>query len=175
MVLDWLAMPWFHAVMGNHEQMAIQYFNNEIPAGFLATNGGVWFIDMQPYQRIDYAMAFQKLPTAIEIETGGGIIGVVHAECPSSHWDFFANRLRMGGIVAQTAADAAMWSRNRIDFRDADAVYGVKAVVVGHTPVNEVVSLGNTIYIDTMGWRGKDFTILDAETLKPAKKAEALT
>ena len=164
-VLDWLAKPWLHAVMGNHEQMAIQYFNNEAPAGFLVSNGGGWFVDMLPHQRVDYALAFQKLPVAIEIETNRGMVGVVHAGCPSEQWDFFTHRLGMGGIVAQSAADSAMWSRNRIDCGDDSFVHGVSAVVVGHTPVQGVTSLGNTIFIDTMGWRGKEFTILDAETL----------
>ena len=172
-VLDWLAKPWFHAVMGNHEQMATQYFNNEAPAGFLVSNGGAWFVDMLPYQRVDYALAFQALPVAIEIETNRGVVGVVHAGCPSPAWDYFTHRLEMGGIVAQTAADAAMWSRKRIDFGDSSEVIGIRAVVVGHTPMQNMTSLGNTIFIDTMGWRGRDFTILDAITLQPVHELKA--
>lgn len=172
-VLDWLAKPWLHAVMGNHEQMAIQYFNNEAPAGFLVSNGGGWFVDMLPHQRVDYALALQALPAAIEIATSRGIVGVVHAACPMEYWDRFIHRLEMGGIVAQAAADEAMWSRHKIDHGIQDFVYGVRAVVVGHTPVQGVTSLGNTIYIDTMGWRGKEFTILDAETLQAVHTVRA--
>lgn len=174
-VLDWLARPWLHAVMGNHEQMAVQYFNNEVPPGFLVSNGGAWFVDMLPYQRVDYALAFQALPVAIEIETNRGMVGVVHAGCPSEHWDRFTHRLEKGGIVAQAAADEAMWSRSRIDYGDDSFVYGVSAVVVGHTPMQNMTSLGNTIFIDTMGWRGRDFTILDAVTLQPVVATEAIT
>lgn len=174
-VLDWLAKPWLHAVMGNHEQMAVQYANSEVPAGFMVSNGGGWFVDMLPQQRVDYTLALQALPAAIEITTSSGIVGVVHAACPMEYWDRFIHRLEMGGIVAQAAADEAMWSRHKIDHGIQDFVYGVRAVVVGHTPVQGVTSLGNTIYIDTMGWRGKEFTILDAETLQAVHtvKAEA--
>lgn len=61
-----------------------------------------------------------------------------------------------------------MWSRARCDFIDSSGVKGVRAVVVGHTPFKQMTSLDNVIYIDTMGWKGYDFTILDAATLKPA-------
>ena len=55
-----------------------------------------------------------------------------------------------------------------------DLIVGdVRAVVVGHTPLERMTSLGNTIYIDTGGWLparygNRDFTILDAATLRPA-------
>lgn len=29
-VLNWLGQPWFHAVMGNHEQMAVMYHAGEL-------------------------------------------------------------------------------------------------------------------------------------------------
>ncbi len=174
-VLDWLAKPWLHAVMGNHEQMAIQYFNNEVPASFLVSNGGGWFVDMLPHQRVEYALALQALPAAIEIATSRGVVGVVHAACPSEQWGFFTSRLGMGGQVAEAAVEAAVWSRSRINFRDDSMVHGVRAVVVGHTPVQNITSLGNTIYIDTMGWRGKEFTILDAETLQAVHTVRAET
>src|ERR1700694_5103865 len=41
--LDWLSKPWFHAVRGNHEQMAIDYFNRCGDRYMYEYNGGSWF------------------------------------------------------------------------------------------------------------------------------------
>lgn len=64
--------------------------------------------------------------------------------------------------------EAALWSRERITAMEHETVAGVRAIVVGHTPVERFTSLGNTLYIDTGAvFRGRDFTILDAATLQP--------
>ena len=172
--LEWLAHPWFNAVCGNHERMTMEYHMGMIPAGLLAMNGGGWVIGKTVDERLPYVDTFADLPVAIELETEHGLIGVVHADCPSQEWSQFTARLAMGGDVAAAAAEAAMWSRARCDFIDTSGVKGVRAVVVGHTPFKKMTSLDNVIYIDTMGWKGHDFTILDAATLKPAEKPSTL-
>jgi len=72
-------------------------------------------------------------------------------------------------VRADGIATCCLWSRARIDNRYEDAVTDVRAVVVGHTPMRDSVTLGNHIFIDTMGWRGGRFTLLDAATLQPVK------
>ena len=61
-----------------------------------------------------------------------------------------------------------MWSRRRIDQQEAQGVEGLRALVVGHTPLYMPLSLGNVIHIDTGGWRPDRgyFTLLDLETLE---------
>jgi len=39
-VLDWLAHPWFAAVAGNHEAMALDYTSGLCDVGLYAANGG---------------------------------------------------------------------------------------------------------------------------------------
>lgn len=168
--LIWLDKPWFKAVRGNHEMMTIDYHHGRIPTGMLAMNGGAWLIAKTQAERQPFVDAFDALPLAIELETENGLIAIVHADCPSPDWIMFRARIDMGGMVAETAAEAAVWSRGRIDNMSFDGVKGVLAVVVGHTPMDSMTSLDNVIYIDTMGWRGKAFTILDAATLRPAVK-----
>jgi len=65
---------------------------------------------------------------------------------------------------------AAMWSRSKIESHHDGDIQDVLAVVVGHTPMQRMTSLGNTIYIDTAGWHpsGAGFTLLDANTLTKA-------
>jgi serine/threonine protein phosphatase 1 len=65
-----------------------------------------------------------------------------------------------------------MWSRERIEEGDESGVTGVRAVVVGHTPLRLPVALGNVYCIDTAGWLpdgSGHFTILDLETLEAAQ------
>ena len=64
--------------------------------------------------------------------------------------------------------DMAQWSRDRCTSEFDGGVAGVRAVVVGHTLMQGWTSLGNVIYIDTGAWCGREFCILDAQTLRPA-------
>jgi serine/threonine protein phosphatase 1 len=169
MALEWLAQPWFHAVRGNHEQACLE----DIPAYNRAMLGGGWFIGLTDAERLPYTDAFRELPYAIEIETDEGLVGVVHADPMASDW------ARVREILTSPDPEEGflqglMWSRTRIERMDWDMVEGVRAVVVGHTPVEHWTSLGNVYYIDTGAWLpadrhpGRVFTILDAATLAPA-------
>lgn len=159
------------AVAGNHEDMAVRWPDGRMDAGNYAANGGAWMIALDRETQLEVSAALGALPIAIEIETECGLIGIVHADCPFDNWpDFVASledsnlsKTMMGAII-----DAAQWSRERITAMDDSITAGVRAVVVGHTPMERITSLGNTIFIDTMGWRGGHFTILDAATLAPA-------
>lgn len=182
--LDWLEFPWFHAVQGNHEDMAIRWgklvCNMDVQN--YAANGGAWNIANTPEERASFSHAFSVLPMAIEVETASGLVGIVHAECPMESWTDFAEALRTGWVrlsngelrnsraAMDALTDACTWSRARIQSLDDGIVDGVRAVVVGHTPMERMTSLGNTIFIDTAGWhpRGHGFTILDAATLDRA-------
>ena len=174
--LAWLAKPWFFAVQGNHEDMAIRWPNGNMDPGNYAVNGGSWNIGNPPELRLEIAEAFRALPIAMEIETVKGVVGVIHAGCPLQSWQDLARifdnphaltRRELGVLI-----DACMWSRDRITKMDDSIVSGVRAVVVGHTPMERMTSLGNTLFIDTAGWhpRGHGFTIIDAATLGRASR-----
>jgi serine/threonine protein phosphatase 1 len=185
LVLDWLGQPWFHAVSGNHEDMAILWSEGSIDPSLYLANGGAWNIGNTPDQRVILASAFAALPVAIELETEGGTVGIVHACCPTERWADFAQALRAVDAGEATLEDVqgiiamAFWSRDRFERLDDSVVHDVRAVVVGHTPMDEVSSLGNTIFIDTGAWLpearfpGRKFTLLDAATLQPIKPAAA--
>lgn len=175
--LEWLTKPWFHAVRGNHEDMAIRWPNGNMDARNYVANGGGWNVSNPPDVQRDFAEAFASLPIAMELETAAGLIGVVHADCPFKTWQEFTEVLEtdeLSGALKRAIFEAALWSRDRVMAEAAiDGIAGVRAVVVGHTPVQRVTSLGNVIYIDTGGWfpehrRDGRFTILDAETLSEA-------
>lgn len=178
-VLEWLDLPWFHAVSGNHEDDAILWNEGAIPAAHYAGNGGAWNIANLPQEREIIASAFSAMPVAIELQTAGGLVGIVHAACPAPTWSEFAGILRRveaGSLAledAQGVIAKAIWCRDRLEALDDSIIPDVRAVVVGHVPMDAVSSLGNTVFIDTGAWHPKKadapFVLLDASTLLPVR------
>lgn len=170
LVLEWLSKPWFHAVMGNHDDMALRWPAGNMESDIYRRNGGGWNIDQSFDQQVKISEAMEKLPVAIEVGTSLGIVGLVHADVPSESWSGFCDALAgaLGKREARHIHDMAMWSRGRIQGQDESGVSGVRAVVVGHTPVQAPVILGNVYHIDTGAVFGRDFTLLNLETLEVA-------
>lgn len=177
-VMDWLAKPWFFPVTGNHEDMAIRWPEGRMDTANYFANGGGWNISNPESLQREISESLAALPLAIELETEAGLVGIVHAECPFDDWDLFRSTLadatqRRSHLDRVQAT--AQWSRTRIDYGDRSLVRGVRAVVVGHTPVPEKTVLGNVHYIDTGAWLGARcpweprFTVLDATTLEVVK------
>lgn len=186
-VLEWLREPWFHAVAGNHEDMAIMWAEGQVHRDHYEMNGGLWNIRNTRDQNNILASAFAALPVAIEIETPHGLVGVVHAECPTYSWDEFAAALRAierGEVPLEVASPMlaqVFWGRGRFNRMDETSVAGLSALFVGHTPVETPSRLGNVAYIDTGAWLpddrypGRVFTIIDAATCGPAFRQLSLT
>lgn len=168
LALEWLRKPWFHAVDGNHEDFAVRWPNGHMQAGNYVANGGGWNVANPREVQLEFKAAFEALPIAIELETEHGLVGIVHADCPYASWDTFRNVLEAGGKEAEHATMMAQWSRNRADKLLDGEVDGVRAVVVGHTPMQRMTSLGNVIFIDTGAWLGRYFTVIEASDLQPA-------
>ena len=172
LALQWLRRPWFHAVQGNHEEMAVSWASDPHMETIYRRNGGDWNIVNTPAMVQEVAERFAQLPVVIELQTAAGLVGIVHADCPFEDWVSFIEALEGPDITElerMHVIGAAQWSRNRIMSRREDRIDCIHAVVVGHTPVQWPMSLGNVHYIDTGGWKAdRDFTILDAATLRPA-------
>lgn len=164
--VEWLAMPWFHAVRGNHEQMTIDAQRAaETDLHFI--NGGAWFYGIPSFERAAIADVLAGLPLAIEVETATGLVGLVHADCPRRDWASLVAALEAGNAEAEHVAAMCQWSRRRIQAEDVSGVSGVRAVVVGHTPVRQPAVLGNVYHIDTGGWfKDGHFTLINLETLE---------
>ncbi|QZA99252.1 metallophosphoesterase [Pseudomonas mandelii] len=166
--LIWLNKSWFHPVQGNHEDMAISHARNARGDGDMyLQNGGAWFLALNWDEQQNYAAMFADLPVAIEVETASGIVGIVHADCPYQSWTEFTWALENGGPAeSEHLQTMAQWSRKRITDGDQSQVSGVRAVVVGHTPLRQSATLGNVTYIDTAAWMGGHFTLLKLSTLE---------
>lgn len=176
-VLWWLDQPWFAAVQGNHEDMAWRWGRQgcAMDVELYARNGGHWNIANTPDERLMFSDALGALPLAIEVETAAGLVGIVHADCPFKSWQDFTRLLEHTELTHAQREDvknAAIWSRDRIETKDASVVAGVAAVVVGHTQQDEPRWLGNVLYLDTAAWHkggatNRQFAIYDLATLRP--------
>jgi serine/threonine protein phosphatase 1 len=161
---EWIFLPWFHAVRGNHDDMARRFPNGNMDALNYIRNGGMWNISRLPHEQRITADAMETLPLVIEVETMTGIVGILHAECVYAKWNDLIEQVKSR---PKHIEDSIMWARNRITDSDTSVIDGIRAVIVGHTPVLSHTLLGNVHYIDTGAVFGRDFTILDLETLLP--------
>lgn len=179
LALDWLDKPWFYAVRGNHEDLLCSYFDGLGDSHMYMVNGGGWFIGQPRDWQANIALRLKELPIAIEIETEHGLVAVVHAECPTPTWGQFKQALTHPEMGPR-AAMACTWSRTRAQGVQLGEVSDVRAVVVGHTPMDRHTTMDNVHFIDTGAWlpahHGKrEFTILDAQTLmRPHKPLETI-
>lgn len=169
LALDWLRRPWFHAVRGNHEEAAIGWHTGDLRDERLYRDyGAAWNIDASAAIQHERALAFAQLPLGIELQTPEGLVGIAHADFPLSSWLAAAGVLAAGGLRAQALADSMTEGRERWKRLFDGPVHGLRGLVVGHQPVHRMQQLDNILFIDTYGWQGLPFTILDAATLQPA-------
>lgn len=171
LVLNLLDVPGVYALRGNHDQWAIDFHEGRADVRLYARNGGAWFIGKTPAERQPFVDAFSALPLAIELETEHGLLALVHADSGALRWAPIAEWLRDPTIPPDILAglqNVFLWDRSRVDQLDATEVKDVLAVCVGHTPVERITSLGNTLYLDTGAWlpRGGDFVLLDASRIR---------
>ena len=174
--LQWLQQPWFHAVKGNHEMMAMKWAEGTLDPELYRANGGEWNLKNPQKVRDLFAKAFSDLPLAIELATENGPVGIVHACCPYSGWTRFKTMLTSQHLTSgmrDYLVEEATTCRDRIKEMDSSNISDVRAVVVGHTVVQRPTSLGNTIFIETGAWidNSRAFTFLDAHTLRPTATA----
>lgn len=156
--INWLAKPWFFPVRGNHEQMAIDCTEGFFDPYTYAYNGGSWFLALEkPHQQL-FSDEFRFLPTAIQVETDEGMVGIVHAECPVKKWSDLS--VAFSESNKDSYVQMCMWNRDRINYQDKSFVEGVTKVYVGHTPVKQPVVLGNVHYIDTGAVFGRELTVV---------------
>ncbi|GAB3760509.1 metallophosphoesterase [Ramlibacter monticola] len=168
---EWLAKPWFHSVLGNHERAALEWASGALDEELYVANGGDWNIGVPAQLTVDRAAVFADLPVAIELETPAGLLGLVHADVPSASWEEFREQLRLDSgrpNDERSTLDGAVNSRRRFKRGIGGPVAGVHAVVVGHTRVGRPRWSSNVLCIETGGWFDGYLTVVDASTLTTA-------
>lgn len=150
--LELLNQPWFKAVIGNHEIMALDAVTakpNTAEADMRFThwfrNGGTWFVE-QSVEQIDKTIElFHKvalLPYLIEVTIDDRKVVIGHADYPSDTYTF-------GKPVDLTDV---VWSRDRMVKNQNSCsvvITGADEFYFGHTPVKDPKQFKNQNYIDT--------------------------
>ncbi|MEO8296333.1 MAG: metallophosphoesterase [Burkholderiales bacterium] len=168
---EWLAKPWFHAVMGNHEQMIVAYASDRSGTEDVLRNGGAWYAGMVASELLVYVDAVRDLPLAIEIEDEGDPVVVIHADVPNKSWPEARALLEARD---RDSIERALWSRERIKANDDFQIEGAKFVVLGHTVMPMPTIVGNMLYLDTGACFGHALALFDpTHHTGPAIHAEA--
>jgi len=145
--LELLNNPWFYAVQGNHERFMIDSLIHklEMPYSSWIANGGGWTLDEDEHLLVKWAHRLESLPVTIQINMSDGLpIGVVHAEYPLDNW----NERFEYQQIDDPVITAMLWSRTQIKTRTSKQITGLKTLYIGHTPTDEIINLGNCIFID---------------------------
>lgn len=74
------------SVLGNHEAMMIAGYETPGSAGLHRANGGDWFYQLSDERQRRCVTAARSWPWAIEVDTGRGRAGLLHADVPNSSW-----------------------------------------------------------------------------------------
>lgn len=159
--IDWIAKPWFHAVRGNHEQMAIGVAAGKHDLANYLVNGGAWFLALEDSRQQLVASILDTLPVCIEVDTDDGLVGIVHADIGGNDWAGFVSDL-VGPISnnrRKAMLEDALWCRDRVQGNRSGDVEGLFCMYVGHTPVKQAVSIGNVVYVDTGAVFGRSITV----------------
>lgn len=147
-VLEWLSQPWFFAVRGNHEQMVIDAGGSiESLKDILYWNGGGWFFSLSEEKQQEIAFELSCLPYMIEVKMPNGTtFGIVHADVPFNDWNKAKEHLYQED---EQVKNFLLWDRTRWQGTLAGNVDGIDYVLVGHTPVGDVIQENNIIRLDT--------------------------
>lgn len=170
---NWCKQPWFHAIKGNHEQMAIDVYNDmhggegwnvSDTVALHIWNGGDWFHELDGDRQARAVSEFKKLPVAIEVDTDKGKVGIIHAEVADDDWNSLVNALLNKPDNLDHYLHYAMWSRTIIREKEwskyFSGVDNVDMVIVGHSVVSTPEPRHNVLYLDTGAYQGKRLSMV---------------
>ena len=180
--LELLNEPWFYAVRGNHEDLAIMHLQHpgmEPVRRMWAQNGGRWYSqlpeDDQARARDLLLNKAANLPLAIEVRTAQGRrYGVIHAELPLLDWarlpEMLANDAGHEHLTWARTRYKRLWDQTMSDVTPDQAIQhvaNIDALISGHTIVANVYHVwGNSFYIDGGAFLGKPLNILSEEDIE---------
>jgi len=168
--LEWLSKSWFHACIGNHEDMLLRApYDENTRLNWVLFNGGDWWMKLDDETRREFEAALRRLPMVMEVGTVNGHIGIVHADIPEDiTWQAFIAALESGNSDVR---EIALWGRARAYGSVTTPVEGIDYVVCGHTITADRVvhRYANVWFIDTGAFlshtTGGHLSLIDLESL----------
>jgi len=164
--IELLIEPWFHSVLGNHEYLFLQGFDNRDCWEILLKNGGQW-IDKwlnTPNKLLAWAHLVRiKMPLSMSVKTEFGIIGITHAEAPAD-WQELENL-----TVNEQNFIPYIWQRRNLIEPSGTTILNIDVVVHGHNSVESPVIINNQLWIDTLQKTGSLTILKDSEVFELTK------
>lgn len=139
-----IRQPWFEAVKGNHECMAIDGMigDDKYIRRLWLYNAGDWFpsLNEDVYEdTLNLINLSAELPLVIELNDNDFKTVIAHADYPYNEYKF--------GLPLEQ--QQVVWERSRVEEGDESVIKGADIFIFGHTPMKEVAQMGNRLYIDT--------------------------
>ncbi len=175
--LEFLAQPWFQAILGNHEVMLIEALesqNREALARWFYW-GGAWAEGLGRAELQAYYEHFIGLPIAMELQLGSERrVGLVHAELPiDTNWDAVRRTLESMPAGRFDTYDPRisdlLWAKTQagnagLDDTPIPQAEGIDHVFHGHTIVYfEPLTLGNRTFLDLGSYETGEIGLIDVE------------
>ena len=142
---------------GNHEQLlAERIAARETDPDAYGLRMHPWFAGAERADWGRWKAMVEAMPVAATIRTRAGAVGLVHAAPAERDWDTLLAKLADGDADTMWLALNST-ARARQDARRAahegvpidGPITGVRAVLTGHTILDDVVTTGNVWHIDT--------------------------
>lgn len=155
--LHYLQQPWFHAVLGNHDWTHAWDATPTFRLSNHDKSDTAWAQSVR--ESAEYTALsdqFKRLPLIMDIETGRGLVGIVHAEVRPTYtcWHEVLELVNRYQSMAEVdIANRLLTGRTRLR-KHAMLPYdrqveGVSMVISGHTCVARPTWVGNSLFIDT--------------------------
>lgn len=173
--LEFLAQPWFHAILGNHECMLLEACQLQNADAYQRWYmwGGSWAAGLDRHELQIYYDELIRLPIAIELELSDkSHIALVHAEIPLQYdWPYLRARL---SAISPTDFDLfdpfimpLLWTKELLsNYQDSQQaitpVKGITHVFHGHHIVDlEPVTVTNRTYMDLGSYQSGQIGLLN--------------
>lgn len=139
-----LLEPWFHSVIGNHEDLMLDADYSGDPQRWYQM-GGEWAINLPPEKLAELRALAETMPVTMTIECADGRhVGICHAEYGFRNW-----KKAEKGKFSKNARHKLIWGRGIISAGKKRKTRNIDLTIHGHTPIPERERLGNALFIDT--------------------------
>ncbi|ACC73510.1 metallophosphoesterase [Paraburkholderia phymatum] len=155
-----LDKPWFHAVLGNHEDTLCAVAEGKLKKQWWYGIGGLWSAHLSADKLRAYAHRLRTLPLVRVIGSGSERFNVLHAEFLGTDAELDADDF------SADMRQQLLWGRNlAMGTADPRSQSGLSLTYCGHTPMREVQQIGAQVFIDTGAFGpGGKLTIVEART-----------
>jgi serine/threonine protein phosphatase 1 len=139
-----LDKPWFHAVLGNHEEALCAVVEGTMRRDWWYGIGGAWADVLSEERLSSHARRLRELPLVRVVGSGATRFNILHAE-------FFGSDDELDAAVfSDHVRQQMLWGRElALGNGDPARQAGLSITYCGHTPMREMGRIGAQVFVDT--------------------------